>query len=138
MKSSYPYLRTMIITLHGKGSSIILLFVVVRSKSFLVETKAEDDAANIQDSVKNRRMDPSKGIALCYSCRGRACRRRRWCVGQKEGEVVLNPDAVSVVSLEINACQFPFSLGLSVYVTSVEQLTFLTHHFIEDLKTFIH
>ena len=52
-----------------------ILFVVVRSKSFLVETKAEDDAANIQDSVKNRRMDPSKGIALCYSCRGRACRR---------------------------------------------------------------
>ena len=48
------------------------------------------------------------------------------------------------VSLEINACQFPFSLGLSVYVTSVEQLTFLTHHalslllIIEDLKTFIH
>ena len=53
---------------------IILLFVVVRSKSFLVETKAEDDAANIQDSVKNRRMDPSRGIVhsallfLSWSC----------------------------------------------------------------------
>ena len=63
---------------------IILLFVVVRSKSFLVETKAEDDAANIQDSVKNRRMDPSKGIALCYHCRGRRTCSRNGC-GRRRG-----------------------------------------------------
>ena len=77
--SRLPYLRILIITLHGTGSSIIhysIISAVVRSKSFLVETKAEDDAANIQDSVKNRRLDPSKpGLGLCYYCRGSACNK---------------------------------------------------------------
>ena len=74
----------------------IISVVVVRSKSFLVESMAEDDAANIQgfdkskedsirgEGVKNRRIDISKHCELCrrggyrsFLCRSRLCGRRR-------------------------------------------------------------
>ena len=70
----------MIITLHGTGSSIIhysIISAVVRSKSFLVETKAEDDAANIQDSVKNRRWDISKPGGGLWGPNGYFCGKRK-------------------------------------------------------------
>ena len=86
----FPILRIMII--YPISHRFCIISVVVCSKSFLIESMAEDDAANIQgfdksnensfrqEGVKNRRLDPSKpGYGLCgpngYWCRtsGRCC-----------------------------------------------------------------
>ena len=70
-----------------------IISVFVRSKSFLVESMAEDDAANIQgfdkskedsirgEGVKNRRIDLSKpggGGVVAVERRG-ICRSRSYC-----------------------------------------------------------